>query len=118
MCGRFVQYQGIAGYLEVLGSDSPILNGYDNQPIARHNVAPGTRVNILHGDNQGLRIDPVHWGWNSTSLAAILIQSDSSRSTLTKPERFKEAPVIFTFHPGLSIFTTSIPNECSQMPLH
>ena len=91
MCGRFVQYQGIAGYLEVLGSDSPILNGYDNQPIARHNVAPGTRVNILHGDNQGLRIDAVHWGWNSTSLAAILIQSDSSRSTLTKPERFKEA---------------------------
>ena len=63
MCGRFVQYQGIADYLEVLGSDRPILSGYDNQPIARYNVAPGTRVNILHGDNQGLRIDAVHWGW-------------------------------------------------------
>ena len=63
MCGRFVQYQGIADYLEVLGSDRPILSGYDNQPIARYNVAPGTRVNILHGDNQGLRIDAIHWGW-------------------------------------------------------
>ena len=63
MCGRFVQYQGIADYLEMLASDRPILSGYDNQPIARYNVAPGTRVNILLGDEQGLRIAPVRWGW-------------------------------------------------------
>jgi len=63
MCGRFVQYQGIADYLEVLTSDRPILSGYDNQPIARYNVAPGTRVNILLGNEHGLRIDTVRWGW-------------------------------------------------------
>ena len=63
MCGRFVQYQGISDYLEVLAPDRIIVSGYDNQPIGRYNVAPGTRVSILHGVNDGLRIDPVHWGW-------------------------------------------------------
>ena len=63
MCGRFVQYQGISDYLEVLAPDRIIVSGYDNQPIGRYNVAPGTRVSILHGVNEGLRIDPVHWGW-------------------------------------------------------
>ena len=48
MCGRFVQYQGISDYLEVLAPDRVVVSGYDNQPIGRYNVAPGTRVSILH----------------------------------------------------------------------
>jgi len=63
MCGRFVQSQGIADYLEVLASDRKLVSGYDNQPIGRYNIAPSTRVNILHGVSDGLRIDPVRWGW-------------------------------------------------------
>ncbi len=63
MCGRFVQYQGVADYLKVLGSDRLVVSGYDNQPIARYNVAPSTRVNILHNQQDDLRIDPVRWGW-------------------------------------------------------
>ena len=63
MCGRFVQYQGIADYLKVLGTDRLVVSGYDNQPIARYNVAPSTRVNILHNQHDDLRIDPVRWGW-------------------------------------------------------
>ena len=63
MCGRFVQYQGVADYLKVLGSDRFVVSGYDNQPIARYNVAPSTRVNILHNQQDDLRIDPVRWGW-------------------------------------------------------
>ena len=63
MCGRFVQYQGIFDYLEVLAPDRVVVSGCDNQPIGRYNVAPGTRVSILHGADEGLRIDPVHWGW-------------------------------------------------------
>ena len=63
MCGRFVQYQGISDYLEVLAPDRIIVSGDDNQPIGRYNVAPGTRVSILHGVYEGLRIDPIHWGW-------------------------------------------------------
>ena len=63
MCGRIVQYQGISDYLEVLAPDRIVLSGYDNQPIGRYNVAPGTRVSILHGVDEGLRIDAVQWGW-------------------------------------------------------
>ncbi|MCB1654157.1 MAG: hypothetical protein KDI41_09595, partial [Pseudomonadales bacterium] len=48
MCGRFVQHQGISDYLEVLAPDRIVVSGYDNQPIGRYNVAPGTRVSILH----------------------------------------------------------------------
>ena len=63
MCGRIVQYQGISDYLEVLAPDRIVLSGYENQPIGRYNVAPGTRVSILHGVDEGLRIDAVQWGW-------------------------------------------------------
>ena len=63
MCGRFVQSQGISDYLEVLAPDRLVVSGYDNQPISRYNVAPGTRVSIIHGVDDGLSIDPVHWGW-------------------------------------------------------
>ena len=48
MCGRFVQYQGVADYLKVLGTDRLVVSGYDNHPIARYNVAPSTQVNILY----------------------------------------------------------------------
>ena len=63
LCGRFVQYQGVADYLKVLGTDRLVVSGYDNQPIARYNVAPSTRVNILHNQQDDLRIDLVRWVW-------------------------------------------------------
>ena len=63
MCGKFVQYQGVANYLKVLGTDRLVVSGYDNQLIARYNVAPSTRVNILHNQQDDLRVDPVRWGW-------------------------------------------------------
>nr|WP_314492759.1 SOS response-associated peptidase family protein [uncultured Pseudomonas sp.] len=63
MCGRFVQYQGVADYLKVLAADRLIVSGYDNHPIGRYNIAPSTRVNILHNQQNNLRIDSVRWGW-------------------------------------------------------
>ncbi|MQT57588.1 hypothetical protein GHO41_09570 [Pseudomonas sp. FSL R10-0399] len=54
MCGRFVQYRGIADYLDVLAADRKIVSGYDNHPIGGYNIAPSTRVNILHGVEDGL----------------------------------------------------------------
>ncbi|QXH48589.1 SOS response-associated peptidase family protein [Pseudomonas xanthosomatis] len=63
MCGRFAQYQGLADYLRELQAEQDVVSGYDNAPIARYNVAPGSRVLILHNAAQGLRIDPCHWGW-------------------------------------------------------
>ena len=63
MCGRFVQYRGVADYLKVLGTDRLVVSGYDNHPLARYNVAPSTQVNILYNQQDDLRIDPVRWGW-------------------------------------------------------
>nr|WP_314877477.1 SOS response-associated peptidase family protein [uncultured Pseudomonas sp.] len=63
MCGRFVQSQGLADYLRELDAEQDVISGYDNVPINRYNVAPGSRVLILHSVAEGLRIDPCHWGW-------------------------------------------------------
>lgn len=63
MCGRFAQYQGLADYLRELDAEQDVISGYDNVPIGRYNVAPGSRVLILHNAEDGLRIDPCHWGW-------------------------------------------------------
>lgn len=63
MCGRFAQYQGLADYLRELQAEQDVISGYDNHPIARYNVAPGSRVLVLHNAEDGLRIDPCHWGW-------------------------------------------------------
>jgi putative SOS response-associated peptidase YedK len=63
MCGRFVQYEGMAIYLEELGYQGELFSGYDAQPINRYNVAPSTRVQILRGAEDGLHIDAVKWGW-------------------------------------------------------
>jgi putative SOS response-associated peptidase YedK len=63
MCGRFVQYEGIAIYLEELSYQGELFSGYDAVPINRYNVAPSTRVQILRGAEDGLHIDSVKWGW-------------------------------------------------------
>lgn len=59
MCGRFAQIQTRADYLEVLASDLEFADALDNVPIARYNVAPGTRVLILNQLGDELQLDPV-----------------------------------------------------------
>lgn len=63
MCGRFVQYEGMAIFIEELSPQIELFSGYDAQPIDRYNVAPSTRVQVLHTDEDGLHIDAVKWGW-------------------------------------------------------
>lgn len=63
MCGRFVQYEGMAIFIEELSPQIELLSGYDAQPIGRYNVAPSTRVQVLHTAEDGLHIDAVKWGW-------------------------------------------------------
>lgn len=63
MCGRFVQIEGMAIYIEELSPQIELFNGYDAEPINRYNVAPSTRVQILRGAEDGLHIDAVRWGW-------------------------------------------------------
>ncbi len=48
MCGHFAQVQTRADYLDVLASDLEFAGALDNVPIARYNVAPGTRVLVLN----------------------------------------------------------------------
>ncbi|SDS04378.1 Putative SOS response-associated peptidase YedK [Halopseudomonas litoralis] len=63
MCGRFAQYRIAWEYLEPIGLQLPLLGGVDPEPINRYNVAPRSRVRILHPDPDGLRWDLVPWGW-------------------------------------------------------
>jgi putative SOS response-associated peptidase YedK len=63
MCGRFAQYQGLADYLKELASEQDVISGYDNVPIERYNVAPSTRVQLLHCEAGGIVVAAVKWGW-------------------------------------------------------
>ncbi|HIZ49568.1 MAG TPA: SOS response-associated peptidase family protein [Candidatus Pseudomonas excrementavium] len=63
MCGRFAQYRIAWEYLEPIGLQLPLLGGVDPERINRYNVAPRSKVRILHQDPDGLRWDLVPWGW-------------------------------------------------------
>lgn len=63
MCGRFVQYEGMAIFIEELSPQIELFSGYDAQPIDRYNIAPSTRVQVLHTAEDGLHFDAVKWGW-------------------------------------------------------
>lgn len=60
---RFAQYLPGWRYIEPLGLEIPIVGRIDPVPIQRYNVAPHSRVLILHWDPDGLRFEPVMWGW-------------------------------------------------------
>jgi putative SOS response-associated peptidase YedK len=63
MCGRYSIYEPMDHYLKTLAPRQLIINGYDQWPIERYNVAPTTRVEIIRPVEEGLRIDKVRWGW-------------------------------------------------------
>lgn len=63
MCGRFVQSLIPVEYLEALHSELPVVGGFNPEPVGRYNVAPRTRVLLLHQEEDGLRLEPVPWGY-------------------------------------------------------
>ncbi|TWI58666.1 putative SOS response-associated peptidase YedK [Pseudomonas duriflava] len=63
MCGRFAQYRAAIDYIEALKSSVPFTGGLDAMPMGRYNVAPSTRVRLLHETAEGIRFDPVPWGY-------------------------------------------------------
>src|SRR5690554_1287945 len=63
MCGRFVQHRIPWEYLERIGIVAPVVGGVDPEPVNRYNVAPRSKVRILHQAPDGLRWDLVPWGW-------------------------------------------------------
>lgn len=83
MCRRFSQHRTAAEYLEALHSDAPLVNGVTPEPIRRYNVAPDMKVLILHQEPDGLRLDPVRWGYapfwaRGKRPAAIAIRAEKA----------------------------------------
>lgn len=63
MCGRYSLYEDMDHYLRQLDLDLPVVNGYDDVRIARYNVAPHSKVELIRQVQNGLSIDRVTWGW-------------------------------------------------------
>lgn len=61
MCGRITQYRYPIEYTEPLGLT--VMSGLDPVPIGRYNVPPQSKVQLLHQDEDGLRLDAVRWGY-------------------------------------------------------
>ncbi|MDZ7324915.1 SOS response-associated peptidase [Kosakonia sacchari] len=83
MCGRFTQYSNREEYLAFLGGEAEQDIPYDPEPIARYNVAPGTRVLLLNERNHKLHLDPVHWGyapgwWDKSPLINARVETAST----------------------------------------
>lgn len=63
MCGRFVMSGSLEEYIQELDPQGELFAKVDTQPIARYNVAPGTDVQVMHVEADGVQISPIHWGW-------------------------------------------------------
>lgn len=63
MCGRFAQYREAYEYVEKIGIQLPLFGGMSPEPITRYNVAPQSRVQLMHQDEDGLRMELVRWGY-------------------------------------------------------
>lgn len=63
MCGRFVQSLTAVEYLKPLRIELPVVGVFNEEPISRYNVAPSTRVLLIHQEEDGLRLEPVPWGY-------------------------------------------------------
>lgn len=64
MCGRIVQHHGMGDFFSVLAPRYPKYFNVDPEPIGRYNVAPSTRVKLIHAVEDGLQVDAVKWGWS------------------------------------------------------
>jgi putative SOS response-associated peptidase YedK len=65
MCGRFAQYRIAYEYLDKIGVQLPLplRGGVNPEPIGRYNVPPRSNVQLIHQDDDGLRMEPVPWGY-------------------------------------------------------
>lgn len=60
---RFAQAQTREEYLAYLAYEAERDIAYAPEPIARYNVAPGTKVLLLSERDEQLHLDPVFWGF-------------------------------------------------------
>ncbi len=71
-------------YVENTGVQLPLFGTVSPEPIARYNVAPQSRVQLLHQDEDGLRMVPVKWDTPRSGLrgkaASDQLQGGDSRN--------------------------------------
>lgn len=89
MCGRFTQFRSREDYLAYLGEQTNLELPFDPVPIARYNVAPGTKVLLLHEHDGTLHFDAVHWGyvpewWHKPPLINARVET-AATSRMFKP---------------------------------
>ncbi len=89
MCGRFAQFQMREKYLTDIVDEDERNIPYDPEPIARYNVAPGTRVLLLSERADRLHLDPVVWGyapgwWDKAPLINARVET-AAASRMFKP---------------------------------
>lgn len=63
MCGRFTQYRSREEYLDIFAGQVERDIAWDDTPVGRYNVAPGTKVLLLNMRDESLCLDPVYWGY-------------------------------------------------------
>lgn len=63
MCGRYSLYESMDFYLRQLALDLVVINGYDEAPINRYNVAPRSQAALIREAPGGLSVGTVPWGW-------------------------------------------------------
>lgn len=89
MCGRFAQAQSRDDYLTLLTGENDRDIPWDPLPLARYNVAPGTKVLLLYEQEEKLRLDPVFWGyapawWHKAPLINARVET-AATSRMFKP---------------------------------
>jgi len=61
MCGRITQYRHAVDYLNQLNLTT--ISAPPSEPLGRYNLPPQSMVQLLHQDDDGLRMDGVRWGY-------------------------------------------------------
>lgn len=89
MCGRFAQSMTREDYLSLITEDNELAIPYDPEPIARFNVAPGTKVLLFSERDEELHLDPVIWsyatGWRDKPPLINARVETAATSRMFKP---------------------------------
>jgi putative SOS response-associated peptidase YedK len=91
MCGRYSMYQPMEHYLRELAPRQGVISYVEPEPVGRYNIAPSTRVPVLRGEAEGLRIDKTRWGWEPFWVKGKRPPAINARSETVASGRFFKA---------------------------
>lgn len=88
MCGRYSMYEPMAHYLRELAPHQQVISYVDPEPVNRYNIAPSTRVPVIRGDERGLHVETVRWGWEPFWAKGKRPPSINARSETVATSKF------------------------------